>query len=248
MSQLATQKRERSQFTAATDEIPASLPLTLQPNPRRSWACRDWVQDRVGPGRAARLPAVQWPRPEGSQPFFAPLPGLLRSRVLDDPSLYPGRKPKRKSRPLKLPAVRAQIFRINCVGAIGASPSLGTNPRQSGLKAGTTSLGLAACELSSQPLMALCKRALAGFFEQAKASVRVDVPRAPTYGPSAPTPQRSKVCFSLVEGLVVFIGKTSEIEHVNRMLGSSLIENFLFSMNGPHMGFHVLQRFTERSP
>ena len=44
------------------------------------------------------------------------------------------------------------------------------------------------------------------------------------------------------------IGKTSEIEHFNRMLGSSLIDNFLFSMNGPHMGYHVLQRFTERNP
>ena len=31
------------------------------------------------------------------------------------------------------------------------------------------------------------------------------------------------------------------------MLGSSLIDNFLFSMNGPHVGYHVLQRFTKET-
>ena len=31
------------------------------------------------------------------------------------------------------------------------------------------------------------------------------------------------------------------------MLGSSLIDNSLFSMNGPHMGYHVLQRFTKET-
>ena len=31
------------------------------------------------------------------------------------------------------------------------------------------------------------------------------------------------------------------------MLGSSLIDNFLFSMNGPHMGYRVLQRFTKET-
>ena len=31
------------------------------------------------------------------------------------------------------------------------------------------------------------------------------------------------------------------------MLGSSLIDNVLFAMNGPHMGHHVLQRFTKET-
>ena len=31
------------------------------------------------------------------------------------------------------------------------------------------------------------------------------------------------------------------------MLGSSLIDNFLLTMNGPHMGYHVLQRFTKET-
>ena len=37
------------------------------------------------------------------------------------------------------------------------------------------------------------------------------------------------------------------LERLKRMLGSSLIDNFLFSMNGPHMGYHVLQRFTKET-
>ena len=45
-----------------------------------------------------------------------------------------------------------------------------------------------------------------------------------------------------------FIGKTCVFyhvhDHLNRMLGSSLIDNFLLTMNGPRMGYHVLQRFT----
>ena len=31
------------------------------------------------------------------------------------------------------------------------------------------------------------------------------------------------------------------------MLGSSLIDNFLLTMNGPHMGYQVLQRFTKET-
>ena len=31
------------------------------------------------------------------------------------------------------------------------------------------------------------------------------------------------------------------------MLGSSLVDNFLLTMNGPHMGYHVLQRFTKET-
>ena len=37
------------------------------------------------------------------------------------------------------------------------------------------------------------------------------------------------------------------LERLKRMLGSSLIDNFLFSMNGPHLGYHVLQRFTKET-
>ena len=37
------------------------------------------------------------------------------------------------------------------------------------------------------------------------------------------------------------------LERRKRMLGSSLVDNFLFSMNGPHMGYHVLQRFTKET-
>ena len=33
-------------------------------------------------------------------------------------------------------------------------------------------------------------------------------------------------------------------DHLNRMLGASLIDNFLLTMNGPRMGYHVLQRLT----
>ena len=48
-----------------------------------------------------------------------------------------------------------------------------------------------------------------------------------------------------------FIGKTCVFyhvhDHLNRMLGSSLIDNFLLTMNGPHLGYHVLQRFTEET-
>ena len=33
----------------------------------------------------------------------------------------------------------------------------------------------------------------------------------------------------------------------HRMLGSSLIENVLLTMNGPYMGYHVLQRFTKET-
>ena len=47
----------------------------------------------------------------------------------------------------------------------------------------------------------------------------------------------------------LFIGKTSDfltcLEHPKRMLGSSLIANFLLTMNGPRMGYHVLQKFTK---
>ena len=48
-----------------------------------------------------------------------------------------------------------------------------------------------------------------------------------------------------------FIGKTSvfTIEHLNWMLGSSLIANFLLTKICPHMGYHVLQRFIhQRNP
>ena len=42
----------------------------------------------------------------------------------------------------------------------------------------------------------------------------------------------------IVISLVFLIGETSEcwtcLEHLNRMLGSSLIANFLLVMNGPH--------------
>ena len=31
------------------------------------------------------------------------------------------------------------------------------------------------------------------------------------------------------------------------MFGSSLIANFLLTMNGPRMGYHVLQRFTKET-
>ena len=37
------------------------------------------------------------------------------------------------------------------------------------------------------------------------------------------------------------------LEHLKRMWGSSLIDNVLLTMNGPHMGYHVLQRFTKES-
>ena len=37
------------------------------------------------------------------------------------------------------------------------------------------------------------------------------------------------------------------IERLKRMLGSSLIDNFLRTMNGPHVGYHVLQRFTKET-
>ena len=37
------------------------------------------------------------------------------------------------------------------------------------------------------------------------------------------------------------------LQHLNRMLGSSLIANFLLTKICPHMGYHVLQRFTEES-
>ena len=45
-----------------------------------------------------------------------------------------------------------------------------------------------------------------------------------------------------------FIGNTSVFDiflHLNRMLGSSLIANFLLTKIGPHVGYHVLQRFTK---
>ena len=48
--------------------------------------------------------------------------------------------------------------------------------------------------------------------------------------------------FSLVKQLIFDIS-----ERLKRMLGSSLIDNFLFSMNGPDMGYHVLQRFTKET-
>ena len=35
------------------------------------------------------------------------------------------------------------------------------------------------------------------------------------------------------------------LEHLNRMLGSCLIANFLLTKICPHMGYHVLQRFTK---
>ena len=31
------------------------------------------------------------------------------------------------------------------------------------------------------------------------------------------------------------------------MLGSSLIDNFLLTMNGPRVGYHVLQKFTKET-
>ena len=37
-------------------------------------------------------------------------------------------------------------------------------------------------------------------------------------------------------------------EHLNQMLGSSLIANFPLAMNGPRRGIHVSQRFTKRNP
>ena len=37
------------------------------------------------------------------------------------------------------------------------------------------------------------------------------------------------------------------LEHLNRMLGSSLIANFLLTRICPHMGYHVLQRFTKET-
>ena len=46
----------------------------------------------------------------------------------------------------------------------------------------------------------------------------------------------------------IFIRKTSVftfLEHLNWMLGSSLIANFLLTKICPHMGCHVLQRFTK---
>ena len=57
--------------------------------------------------------------------------------------------------------------------------------------------------------------------------------------------------FERTHGDVFFIGKTCVYYHVHdhlkRMWGSSLIDNFLLTMNGPHMGYHVLQRFTKET-
>ena len=62
---------------------------------------------------------------------------------------------------------------------------------------------------------------------------------------------RYKWCrFERAHGDVFFIGKTSVLTlvlHLKRMWGSSLIDNFLLTMNGPHMGYHVLQRFTKET-
>ena len=47
-----------------------------------------------------------------------------------------------------------------------------------------------------------------------------------------------------------FIGKQvflDILEHLNRMLGSSLIANCLLTKICPHMGYHVLQRFTNET-
>ena len=38
------------------------------------------------------------------------------------------------------------------------------------------------------------------------------------------------------------------LEHLNRMLGSSLIATILLTKNCPHVGCHVLQRFKQRNP
>ena len=57
--------------------------------------------------------------------------------------------------------------------------------------------------------------------------------------------------FERAHGDVFSSVKTSDfltfLERLKRMLGSSLIDNFLFSMNDPHMGYHVLQRFTKET-
>ena len=47
-----------------------------------------------------------------------------------------------------------------------------------------------------------------------------------------------------------FIGKQvflDILEHLNRMLGSSLFANFLLTKIGPHMVYHVHQRFTKET-
>ena len=65
-------------------------------------------------------------------------------------------------------------------------------------------------------------------------------------------------CFECTEGHVLsghtgtfrFIGKTSGftfLEHLNRMLGSPLIANFLLTKICPHVDYHVLQRFTKET-
>ena len=54
-----------------------------------------------------------------------------------------------------------------------------------------------------------------------------------------------------VHTVTFFIGKTCVFyhvhDHLNRMLGSSLIDIFLLTMNGPHLGYHVPQRFTKET-
>ena len=49
--------------------------------------------------------------------------------------------------------------------------------------------------------------------------------------------RRGRVRRGVVVSLVFFIGKTIDfltfVEHINRMLGPSLIANFLLTMNGP---------------
>ena len=70
-----------------------------------------------------------------------------------------------------------------------------------------------------------------------KTSPCVPAPRAHVFQHGEGEGGREEVVVSLV----VFIGKKSEclthLEHLNRTLGSSLIANFLLTMNGPHRSF-----------
>ena len=82
---------------------------------------------------------------------MVPFLGLFRIRVRDDPSLCLSQKQRRKSQPPKVPAVRAQTFRVSCAGTVGASPP-GSGKRENCASSTSGRRGLVTLVDGSPPL------------------------------------------------------------------------------------------------